>query len=864
MGKVTGSWERPIQGVSQQADKDRIDGQCTIQENLVPSPLQGLIKRIGTRHIAQLLDDAHPDSQWYLYNRGDDESYIIVIEPNSLPRVFDIEGNERVVNATEYSAPYLSVSNPAKDLTLSTVADFTFILNKEVPTEERDDVEGENPAMAIVYLQFATYARDYEVIVDGVSLAKYTTPSGSDANTHPPFIKTNYIIEELANQINSVNMVTSNHTVQEIVGPPAQYYVTLPVAPYNVVSTFNLTQNVFINHINIVGTSIYFNSSDVNTGDVIKVIYGAVGSTNHTAEAFGNVLYLTANDGQPFEISTIDSADGNDLIAVQDKVRQVSNLPPKAPEGYIVEVQNKEGYKANSFWLKAESKDEEQTGSNVRWVESLAQGAKKGFKKETLPHVLVSEADGSFTLSYGEWEDREVGNDDTNAFPSFSGQPLRSLGIFQNRMLVTSGEAAIFGRTNRFFNFFRETTQEILDSDPIDIFADTLTINNLTHNAILDGDIVFFAENGQFILKGDKPITGATAILRQATSFPINVKTEPAITGESIMIPYDSGAYTGVRELFTDSFTDTKRARPITEHVAEYIEGQAVRMISSPNINTMAIQTDKDASILYMYDWLWVGDQRAQSAFHKWTMTGDILYAKFIRDVLYFVVKRANGVFLEVMPISSDADDNGLDFPVRLDQRTVVTPVWNNFRWEWTMPYKPDSSELLEFVRGEGCWEGDRGTSVIFETDGTLYWSYDDLADNLNGVLSCNLTAGTKFVSRFQPTQPFLRDQGGSVMGLDRLTLGKVTLNYESIGSISVTVNDKRSRRDWRYEYNGRVMGGWNNRVGFAPLDSGTFTFPVRMPTSHATFLIETEDYRPFVLRDMEWSGMFKQRGRRY
>ena len=128
---------------------------------------------------------------------------------------------------------------------------------------------------------------------------------------------------------------------------------------------------------------------------------------------------------------------------------------------------------------------------------------------------------------------------------------------------------------------------------------------------------------------------------------------------------------------------------------------------------------------------------------------------------------------------------------------------------------------------------------------------------------TCKLTLGRKFTSRYIPTQPFLKDQNGRVMGLDRFTLGQVHLNYESIGSISVDVYDKFSKRNWHYEYNGRRMGGWNNRVGFAPLDAGQFAFPIRLPSDRCEFEITTDDYRPFILRDMEWSGMFKQRGRR-
>lgn len=800
MGRITGSWERPIQGVSQQTDKDRINGQCTLQENFIPSPLYGLIKRIGTRHIKRMSDSFHPDSLWYSYSRGTDEIYLVVVEPNSNPRVFDLSGKERIVNVTGGDSSYYRVSNPSKSLRMSTIADYSFILNTSRLVKVKDTKTPTNPNMAIVYCQFATYGRDYEVYVDDVLIAKFTTPDGSSAPMVNE-VKTNYVIEQLAKGI-----------------PPQPASMT----------------------------------KDTNPIDAF------------TVEIHGNTMYLTKKDGSPFNISTVDSADGNDLVAIQDSVPQLSNLPPYAPIDYVVKIQNKEGFDAASFWLKAEAQKEgEKTGSRVRWVETNAPNTTYMFDEKTMPHTLISEADGTFTLDCGEWKERCSGNDDTNPFPSFVDNPVKSIGTFQNRMLFTSNEAAIFSRTNNFFDFFRETTQEESDSDPIDAYADSDEINNLLHHAVLDGDIVFFAENGQFLISGSKPITKETIIFKKVTSYPMNTEAKPAVTGESVMFAFNSGSYTGIREMFTDSFTDTKRARPITEHVSEYIKGSASRLVASPNFNTLLIQTPIDLGVLYIYDWLWNGDQKVQSAFHKWIFDGNVLYASFFEDELYFVISRDSGVYLEVMPISSDADDNGLDFPVRLDQRGVVTATYTNNRWEWACPYPITHTEDYEFVRGEGCWDADKGTSVIFEESGCLFYSYDDLADWQGGVTTCKLTVGRKFPSRYIPTQPFLKDGNGRVMGLDRFTLGQVYLNYESIGSIMVKVHDKFSKREWRYEYNGRRMGGWNNRVGFAPLDSGQFAFPIRLPSDRVSFEVITDDYRPFVLRDMEWSGMFKQRGRR-
>lgn len=862
MGRVTGSWERPIQGVSQQADKDRIDGQCTLQENMTPSPLDGLITRTGTRHVNKLLDSTSPNSLWYSYSRGDEESYIILIEPFSAPRVFNISGVERSVSIAGGDDSYYKVPNPKKTLRLHTISDYTFILNTERPVEALTSLTPENPKIAIVYCQFATYARDYIIKIDGAIMAKYTTPDG-EVSSDAYDVRTNYVAEQLYDQLRNNQQAIETRAVEyNEIGD--LYYITVSSTVTVVSGLRNLTrdENIPLQEASGSGTAISISGDFVDEGDSILATYTTpTGTVQLDVQLNENTLYISKLNNTSFTIETSDSSSGNDLIAIQDTVKSLTNLPPYAPEGYVVKVQNQEGYDANSYWLKAEaaSDGDDQTGSTIRWVETLAQNEKYLLDLDTMPHTLVSESNGTFTLDKGEWESKRVGNELTNPFPSFVGNVVNSVGTFQNRLIFTSGESAVFSRTNKFFDFFRESTQVVSESDPVDIFADSDEINILYNNKVLDGDLVFFSSNGQFIVDGSKPITSSNVILKKVTSFPVNITAEPAITGESIIFAYNAGKNTGLREMFTDSFTDTKKARPLTEHVAEYITGKAVDLISSPNINTLLIRTEDSKEVLYVYDWLWSGDQKVQSAFHKWIIGDTVLFAKFIKDEVYLVVQREIGIHLERLPLQNDVDDSGVDFSLRLDRRALTTATFDGTKWSMSLPYKSEIDNLV-MVRGEGCWDADRGTSIIFEKVGdNQFISYDDLSESN----SCTLTAGTCFESRYIPTKPFLKDINGRAMGLDRFTLGKVSINYESIGDTSIIVKDIRARREWRYEYNGRLMGGWNNRVGFAPLDAGVFEFPVRLQSSYSQIEVITKDYRPLIIRDMEWEGMFKQRGRR-
>ena len=58
-----------IQGVSQQPDATRFDGQCEEQVNALSSVAEGLKKRPNTRHIAKLLDTAASESSFVHFVR---------------------------------------------------------------------------------------------------------------------------------------------------------------------------------------------------------------------------------------------------------------------------------------------------------------------------------------------------------------------------------------------------------------------------------------------------------------------------------------------------------------------------------------------------------------------------------------------------------------------------------------------------------------------------------------------------------------------------------------------------------------------------------------------------------------------------
>lgn len=781
MSKVTSSWARPIQGVSQQPPKSMKEGQCREQINMIPSAVRGLEKRTGTEHIRKILDSISPDAFVHHYLRDDSEEYFIIIEPDGLPKVFGVDGRAHVVTSRS-GAAYRVTTNPNRSLALCTIADYTFLVNRDKVVAKALNCTAPLVNEAMVYLQYATYGRTYSVNIDGAVRASYTTPDGS-----------------VASHIN----------------------------------------NVAINYVS-------------------AVLAGQLSSAGYAVGTYGASMHIRKSDGSSFTIITEDGAQGKDLVAIPGIAHGIANLPPEAPDGIVIRVQGQGQRLDDAYWMRANNED-----GITRWVESLEPGTLTTFDPNTMPQTLIRESVdefgiATFTVGWGTWTSRDVGNDDTNPFPSFMDNKINSIGIFQNRLFFTSMETVCMTRTGQFFNFFRESTQLSVDDDPIDVYADSPQINELMHSVALDGDLVLFSPTSQFLLKGDKPITKANITLKHTNSFAIQTTVSPVPTGESIYFAFDSGRYTGIRELFTDNIVDTKRARAVTEHVDRFIQGPVRSMSSSTNQDWLLIMADAP-NIIYVYNWVWVGQEKAQSAWHRWVWPEDERIEKVTmsQDKLYFIISRAEGVYLECIQMG-DADTTGLPYPARLDRLHTVTAtrVGSYFTFPDTFPDEP--VENLEYILSTGAYPEYIGVTMVFERLNGVLITYDEIGEGE----TCTLVGGVKFTSTFTPAQPTVKDYRERVIETDKLRLAQVYLNYETTGYLKVSVKDKYGNVDVN-EFNGRVFGDVNNTVGFSPLIDGQFCFPVLQLAEDVTIEITSDSYLPLRIRDMEFTGQFTQRGRR-
>lgn len=191
-------------GISQQPDILRYPDQGSRQVNGWSSETEGLQKRPPMVFLKTLGDsDALGQAPYiHLINRDESEQYYAVFTGSDI-RVFDLAGNEKQVRYPNGS-DYIKTDNPRNDLRMVTVADYTFIVNRNVVVQKDTasvNLPNYNPKQdGLINVRGGQYGRELIVHINGKDVAKYKIPDGSQP-AHVNNTDAQWLAEELAKQM---------------------------------------------------------------------------------------------------------------------------------------------------------------------------------------------------------------------------------------------------------------------------------------------------------------------------------------------------------------------------------------------------------------------------------------------------------------------------------------------------------------------------------------------------------------------------------------------------------------------------------------------------------------------------------------
>jgi hypothetical protein len=783
---VSASIPNLINGVSQQPVSLRMESQSERQENALSSVVDGLMMRPPVQHVKNLPSPLADNAFTHTINRDRYEQYIVAISGGSL-RVFDLDGNEKTVNAPNGTG-YLAASDPKTSFRAVTVADYTFIVNTGIVCQMSSARSAARPYEALVAIENSSYGRTYEIAVSadsGVSAsATFTTPDGSTAS-HATQADTGYITAQLVAALNS-----------DLQG-------------------------------------------------------SGLGATQ-----YGNVIYLSSSSTD-FTVYLKDPMGGRAMGLVKGTVPKFSDLPPTAPDGVVVRVVGSDGNRADDYYLSFDARD-------GVWKETLAPNAQYQFNLATMPHVLVREANGTFTFRQASWLDREVGDDDSAPFPSFIGRTISDVFFYRNRLGFLADEGVVFSGAGDFFNFWPRTATTLLDDGPIDVSVSHVKVSLLRHAIPHSERLLLFSEQTQFIIRPEDDLTPSSISINQTTEFDCSRYCRPVGAGRSVFFAADRGNWTTVQEYFTSETTEADDASDVTAHVPKYVPAGVYKLVSSKGSNMIVALTAADPSALYVYAYYWSGNEKLQSAWSRWTLDGaTILNAEFFDTALYLVVQRNGATAIERIDLDLTKKIGGASFPARLD-RQVFFPdhpdvgAVSDASWlTLTLPY--DIPEGFVVVATAPNTLFPEGYIIPHEVTGTRTIRFPVDKHGWAFVMGVPF----EFVYEFSkqrmregsaPNAPSI-EQG-------RLQLRYFTVRYENTGYFEVDV-EPAFRETYRYTFSGRVTGSGSNKLGEVALEDGTFRFPVQCRADDVTITLRSKSFLPCSFQNAEWEGKFTLRNRR-
>ena len=407
------------------------------------------------------------------------------------------------------------------------------------------------------------------------------------------------------------------------------------------------------------------------TGVLGGITSQLTGVSNVTTEIIGNGIYIKKTAA--FNIETSE----NDLMNIITKdVNDVAKLPAQCKHGFIAKVTNSENNNNDDYYLKFVGNNN--TDGPGTWVEcakphTSSDPVKKDFTASTMPHQIVRQANGTFTIEQPTWDSRTIGDENTNPDPSFVGQKINKVLFWRNRLVLLSGENAILSEPGKFTNFWAQTALAISPLDVIDVACSSTFPAKLVDGIETNSGLALFSANQQFLLTTDSDLLNPeTAKINSIATYNFNEKNSPIPLGTTIGWLDNAGKYSR----FFECADIRREGEPQIVEQSKLISRLLVKdidLIANSRENSFIAFAKSGSKDVYCYRYFNSGTERLQSAWFKWELSDNLLYHVILDDTYYAVLDGTGNINPLVSFRLKDTDDSfsltsdSVYYPLHLD-----------------------------------------------------------------------------------------------------------------------------------------------------------------------------------------------------
>lgn len=564
-------------------------------------------------------------------------------------------------------------------------------------------------------------------------------------------------------------------------------------------------------------------------------------------------------DGMSFD----DGMGATSMGIVYKSVRDVGELPAThVKDGFTIKIEGGDDTAAGDYYLRFRAED-------AIWAESVhPREGKATLDQHTLPIRLVPSPDNSsFTLLSSSWGSQTVGDSESNPGPSFIGSTLNGMFFHRDRMGFISGENFDLSEAGEYFNFYRKTVTDLIDSDPISGTCTHSKVSTLRHAVSFNKRLVFFSDSVQFELEANGLLTPKTASTQQLTEYDCSHRVRPQGIGSALYFAADRGEHTVVYNLYVTEDSNVTDAADITAHAPEYVPKNVFAMEVSALHNIIFALSKDDPSGVYVHQFYLNGQERLQSAWHHWPFPeGETVRAiRVVKSNVIMVIERPDGVFVETLVLGREDGLAGELYSAALDRKFIARKdtftVVQEDAAKYTifpMPYPATYGEYAAVVLKGQTREAGRLADVRLSEDGMT-------AAVLGDFTGCDMVVGRRYKFLARIGTLMVREQvGNGSVGISRgrTQIGRVWVNYAKAATFSILVA-LTGRTPVEHKSTGRTLGGVTSKVGVSPITDGRFGCPVRSENTNAEITIVNDTPLPSAFLSVDWEGYHVSRGQR-
>jgi len=491
------------------------------------------------------------------------------------------------------------------------------------------------------------------------------------------------------------------------------------------------------------------------------------------------------------------------------------------------------------------------------------------------------------------WEDRKSGDNVTNPLPNFIGNTINDIFFYENRLGMLSGESVTLSESGQFFNFFRTTVIDLLDTAPIEVVGSSNSVNTLRHAVSFNGNLILFGDNTQFMLgSGREGLSPRTVAMSQVSNYECDPNCAPVIGGTSVFFAYPRGSYGGLQDMvIRDPEARDLQAFDLTDSVPSYIENPFRDIATMPQEN-LVIGLPKaeggDMQDLYLYKYLDRGNERIQSAWFKFSLTSQGITADTQQIIGIHTVENTLYVLSRFVdadtPTNSHTSIHKIEFTTegitdlfsqpplldnvlsRLGTDGVVTAAVVGDDTVFTLPYGSLGKTASDFQVITKHKTGSDGGVVL-----------PILAVNVTAAESTTITVdtdktaehvwiGMKYDMTYKYASPIFKGPssggGASLVTSGRYQIHSADIVYHDTNTFNVAVSVE-GRSDYSYTFTADTTQVDVTSEGSVGLDSGDMRIPIHAKNDTYSMTITSDSAYPVKLLSTEFEAQYNARSRR-